>query len=182
MDNFVLPERWCIDSGYDRDLIGNWFNENTDVNPSMRVSIDYSRDLEGCPIYHHPRIWEGSCTSNEPHRGYTEITLEQFKKYVLKQEDVMVSENKKYSIGDCFSIEYSNGGKSICLLAQVNYGVVTLIDIKDGNRIFDPIGVSDVKNISYTEVIRNDTSMKIVYMTRVGERIVSKWNDLNSTI
>ena len=42
MTNFILPERWCIDSGYDRNLIGNWFNENTDVNPSMRLDIDYS--------------------------------------------------------------------------------------------------------------------------------------------
>jgi len=182
MDNFILPRCWCIDSGYDRNLIGNWFNENTDVNPSMRLDIDYSKDLEGCPIYHYPRIWEGSCTSNEPHRGYTEITLEQFKKYVLKQGNVTVSENKKYSIGDYFSVEYSNGRKSICLLAEVAYGTVNLIDIKNGKRIFEPVGVNSNKSISLAEVTGNDTSMKIVYITRMGERIVSKWNDLNSII
>jgi hypothetical protein len=182
MDNFILPRCWCIDSGYDRNLIGNWFNENTDVNPSMRRKIDYSKDLEGCPIYHYPRIWEGSCTSTEPHEGYTEITLEQFKKYVLKQENVMISEDRKYSIGDCFSVEYSSKIKSICLLSQTDASKVALIDIKDGNRVFDPLYVNNIENISYTEVSRNSDNLKLTYIGRIGERIVSKWNNLNSTV
>lgn len=76
-----LPEKWCIDSRLDVKLIGKWFNENS------KTSYDYTRGHRD--FYYHYPSYKTNHTQNVVLNGYTEITLEQFKKYVLKKDFVL---------------------------------------------------------------------------------------------
>lgn len=67
-DNFILPEKWCIKvtESNKPDEIYEWRDKR------YYAAIGY---------IHNDKWW-----SRLPIPGYTEITLEQFKKYVLKEE------------------------------------------------------------------------------------------------
>ena len=84
---FVLPEKWCINKLANLEIIGEWFNKNSDVPAEHRSFVDYCTDLNNFPYLHYPKYSLGSCVSKEVQKGYTEITFEQFKKYVMKEED-----------------------------------------------------------------------------------------------
>lgn len=104
---FVLPEKWCINKLANPEIIGKWFNKNSNVPAEHRSFVDYCTDLNYRSYLHYPKCFSGSCTSTEVQKGYTEITFEQFKKYVLKEE-VKEEESKTkelpFKIGDCFRV------------------------------------------------------------------------------
>ena len=65
-DDFVLPEKWCVE-----------------VNEELRNRFGYFKAYG----YHHSiQINDTNKWSNKIKEGFTEITFEQFKKYVLKDE------------------------------------------------------------------------------------------------
>ena len=82
VEDFVLPEKWCV------------------LNPENEESYllyDYANSLKESKInkfypykwgnfFHFPNYKESQKTSSKIEEGYTEITFEQFKKYVLKQK------------------------------------------------------------------------------------------------
>lgn len=85
LDEFVLPEKWCINRQNKSEVI-NWFNKNGCLNR------DYNERLIGW--YSHFPNYEAQCyTASVIQPSYTEITFEQFKKYVLK--NTMQENNKK---------------------------------------------------------------------------------------
>ena len=90
---FVLPEKWCINKLANLEIIGEWFNKNSDVPAEHRSFVDYCTDLNNFPYLHYPEYSLGSCVSKEVQKGYTEITFEQFKKYVMKEEDKVEMES-----------------------------------------------------------------------------------------
>ena len=66
VDDFVLPEKWCVE-----------------VNQEIRNRLNYI-DIIG---YHHSiKVNQHNKWSMNIKEGFTEITFEQFKKYVLKDE------------------------------------------------------------------------------------------------
>jgi hypothetical protein len=74
VNGFTLPEKWCV-SAHKDSCVHEWFEgklKRTIVNSDTSY-------------YHYPDFGYKSCTSGCIKQGYTEITFEQFKKYVLKE-------------------------------------------------------------------------------------------------
>lgn len=92
-EEFVLPEKWCIKTNNDtRKIINGFLIKN---GYESKLSQDY---------YCHYPLLHGNCSAYDNKIiGYTEITFEQFKKYVLKMND-----NKKI-IGYKSPIKFGNG-------------------------------------------------------------------------
>jgi hypothetical protein len=82
-EEFVLPERWCVKDTHQE--INDWFNKygHTKVNNYQNLNMGY---------LHYPEI-NGRTVftkhfSTNIQNGYTEISFDNFKKYVLKQENM----------------------------------------------------------------------------------------------
>jgi hypothetical protein len=71
--DFVLPEKWCV-KGHHKEVV-----EYSNKYGEMPI---YVEDLG---VYHHYPPYKSMCTTSQIIKeGYTEITLGQFKKHVLK--------------------------------------------------------------------------------------------------
>ena len=78
---FELPERWCIKINSDNiDTIKKWIHSRPDFDSDYLVRMR-GFALSDCNIDKSYQNW----SSNKPSE-YIEITFEQFKKYVLKEE------------------------------------------------------------------------------------------------
>jgi uncharacterized protein YlzI (FlbEa/FlbD family) len=91
-DEFVLPKKWCIKVQENScpGIVREW---------RLRPLKNYGNWVDGGYICGDTGYHTGS-TKNFP-IGYTEITLEQFKKYVLKEEKEEVPEKvRKFKLGD----------------------------------------------------------------------------------
>lgn len=75
-DNFVLPEKWCIKQSAGEESC-KWFNEKYGVTSHVGGSYNYLLNPK----------FQSSCYHTSIPDSYTEITFEQFKKYVLKEEN-----------------------------------------------------------------------------------------------
>lgn len=83
IEEFTLPGKWCIKQSAGEEVC-EWFNKKYDITSFPIGSYKYLVNDE-CNVY-----------SNGIPQGYIEITLEQFKKYVLKQEEKPI---EKWSVG-----------------------------------------------------------------------------------
>jgi len=91
---FILPEKWYIKTNLDNlTIISNWFNKNKQNN----IDDYHTLRKDGItPVYEQlcfPGIVKYSVTyhglpNNMLDNTYKEITFEQFKKYVLKDETI----------------------------------------------------------------------------------------------
>lgn len=97
-DEFVLPKRWCITTTKEsNDIIVDYFNTNRYIKPDTTIGNYYCVDENGVHGWMH---WEP-----KGKEGYTEITFEQFKKYVLKEEKTMKTiKVKKSDLKDIYDI------------------------------------------------------------------------------
>ena len=126
-EEFVLPEKWCVRQN--KQEINDWINNNKQTD-------SYYSDLSGVHLFHFPKISDIHLYVNVQ-LDYKEITFEQFKKYVLKQETM-----EKEIIGYKLIKEYPNS-KSLqtvyvptrvedeILLPEIAYGFIT-----EDNNIF----------------------------------------------
>lgn len=71
-EEFVLPEKWCIKNNSEIDQILSDYALKT----IGRVPIDKHKNS----CWHFPEVQGIMCTKVNPNSGYTEITVEQFKK------------------------------------------------------------------------------------------------------
>ena len=79
-EEFVLPERWCIKRDENNtELITNYFCE---LHNFDYAELDCNRNN---PYLYHSKILGSGSSNREIPQGYTEITFEQFKKYVLNK-------------------------------------------------------------------------------------------------
>lgn len=85
-----LPEKWCIDRQKYPE-VAKWFNEHNESGNRA-----YDREEYAGWMTHHPAYPIRSHSSNIVQKGYTEITIDQFRKCVLKQEEKPIPE--KWSI------------------------------------------------------------------------------------
>jgi hypothetical protein len=86
--DFVLPEKWCIKT--ERNdigrLIGKWFGDQSSNGCYVNSCLGeyyHSHNLEYQSILNKGYL-SASYANYEPKPGYTEITFDQFKQYVLK--------------------------------------------------------------------------------------------------
>lgn len=76
IEEFKLPEKWCVKPSKETS---EWFNKNSQTN-----ARDY--DTINCGYLHYPKVTKYLHHYDTIQSGYTEITFEQFIKYVLKEE------------------------------------------------------------------------------------------------
>ena len=83
-----LPEKWCIKVNAEHPEIGKWFNDNNTYNSASNYNHEGFYDTflhyphyidDDNDNFHYGKIIE---------KGYTEITLSQFKKWVLKEDEI----------------------------------------------------------------------------------------------
>lgn len=76
-EDFVLPYKWCIKNG-NQDVVDffNRYGINKGIYTASELSNNYA---------HFPSVLERYTTNKYKQKGYTEITFEQFKKYVLNK-------------------------------------------------------------------------------------------------
>lgn len=82
-----LPSKWCIKQNLSEEVC-DWFCKNTNSSPQIRggyIYLHYDKTLKNI---------SGEVYSNTIKEGYTEITLEQFNKWILK-ENMENTQNKK---------------------------------------------------------------------------------------
>jgi hypothetical protein len=113
-DDFVLPEKWCIKGCYEMEC---WQKDDMHNRTNSLFSY-YSHWYQTTGV--QLLYWEIS--DNKPD-GYTEITFEQFKKHILKQ-DIMGKEIIGYKLKeDCKQYELAAAKIVDCKGAKL-YGLV----------------------------------------------------------
>jgi len=81
---FKLPEKWCIQLNNDnRNAVGVWFDDN--VSESTEYTGTYADTIWRNSFLTYPKHGDYTCTASIVLEGYTEITFDQFKQYVLKE-------------------------------------------------------------------------------------------------
>lgn len=96
---YKLPEKWILDVNEENLELAKSFihahkNDYVGYRESWTITLD---DFIKCYL-HYPQMPDSHAHSYyEKHKGYTEITFEQFKKYVLKEETTKVNELKQPS-------------------------------------------------------------------------------------
>jgi len=78
----MIPEKWCI-AHYPEAL--KWIQKNAEKNGHLIYKTDY---------YYYPCDKNGNNSVVFVPYGYTEITFEEFKKYILKQETMKTKEEQ----------------------------------------------------------------------------------------
>ena len=87
-----LTEKWCIKDGLSPEVT-KYFNENGTSHYTGTTN----------QIFHYPPI-DGACLHGEVQSGYTEITVEQFKKYILKQDTMKNITIKKSALKEIYDV------------------------------------------------------------------------------
>ena len=141
---FVLPEKWFIKTNLDNlPIISNWFKENKQNHIN-----DYdSLRKDGITPTYQQLCFPGVFRYSVKYHGlsdldntYTEITLEQFKKYVLKEETIVEE-----------VIEPLPQFKVIETIETI-----TKVENNEGNQFF----IGDVVKSNYSEVVHNIKNFK----------------------
>jgi len=96
---FILPEKWGIKRNNENDKIVTDY-----INKIASIQHSYLPNNFGNPYLHNNT--SGCCSDNSIREDYTEITFDQFKKYVLKEEvkeETLLEKAKRlYPIGTKF--------------------------------------------------------------------------------
>lgn len=81
-DEFVLPDKWCIRiTKENRDVVKDWMREHV-LNTTQNFSIGWYYSNQKHDLYSY------NIEASKHSPIYTEITFKQFKKYVLKQDEM----------------------------------------------------------------------------------------------
>ena len=163
---FKLPEKWCIKM--EKQEVVDYFNKYGKIPPYFKNKEFYA---------HSPGFQMDNSlgtTSDHIKSGYTEITFEQFKKHVLKNEDKMEKKIVGYKL---IKPEYLDAVHKIAKFAQ-SYTVPelealiklnmpnsdTIELLKDAGVLdlwFEPVYEEEFKVGDYITVIENpETSFK----------------------
>ena len=93
VETFKLPEKWAIKVNLQNvNIVGKWFNENSNTgnNDYNKTTVDKSRPVYNIlhfPAFDYLGMLRHGDINSKVEYNYTEITFEQFKKYVLKEEN-----------------------------------------------------------------------------------------------
>lgn len=98
-DEFILPEKWCIKSGDQRVV---------DYCNKYGVFKNSYKEGECSRNYAHFPSYSGATTNSTIAENYIEITLDQFIKYVLKQNTMDNKEIIGYKLKDKSFLEFAN--------------------------------------------------------------------------
>jgi len=83
MEKFKLPKKWCIRQNTDQ-IVCDWFNKKFNLNAALNGSFKYINS-DG---------WYCDDNHDMEYGDYTEITFEQFKRYVLNEKPELINYTK----------------------------------------------------------------------------------------
>ena len=202
VETFKLPEKWVIKVNLQNvNIVGKWFNENSNTgnNDYNKTTVDESKPLYNIlhfPAFEYWGINKHGDIDKGIQNGYTEITFEQFKKYVLKEEDKPVlTENLTLPKNLCVEVPVKE--ESLLDKAKRLYPVGTKFKAARGHVIRNQYTVlhssifrlnSDnavcIKESGNGTIYFNNEWAEIVeypHGFKVGDRIkLLKWQHLNS--
>lgn len=82
-EEFILPEKWCVigNNQKEYDLISKYVRKNGGEHYTDEANFP----LEHIPYFKNSEYVTSNFKTSPINKGYTEITFEQFKKYVLNK-------------------------------------------------------------------------------------------------
>lgn len=92
-----LPEKWWInieDNPEARELVGKWLNDNSDLPKHNRLDVGYEKTNHEGLCY--PSYYNSHLFTYLPSKDYKEITLQDFKTHVLKENNI----GQKYKLSE----------------------------------------------------------------------------------
>ena len=137
-DDFVLPEKWCIKIPKFKD--------------APKEIIDWRVGVKKCGTWNTAGYLDNSgWHSDNIIDGYTEISFDQFKKYVLKQGveeskevipvyvEALIDVSGYFLKGNIYKVESSQNIKSCRLISNIksgshSAGTILLVDLSNNNR------------------------------------------------
>lgn len=123
LEEFVVPEKWCIRGCNE---LKHWQTEEMKDTCTHLLSYESHHYYTEDPNFVK---WD-SCTGGKP-KGYTEITFDQFKQYVLKQDEV-----KKKVIGYKFKKGYEKFDYAVKVICDTCNSVHSYCDLEPGGYSF----------------------------------------------
>lgn len=131
-----LPEKWAILADK-YSIVHNWFNDKL----NRQVYIDTE------PLYFHfPEIERDICTCNNVRKGYTEITTDQFRKWVLKEDAAAINNGQWAEIVERpKEIDWSVPGQ----LVTSGVDIILTCEHKGHKKSFTGIVVHKIKGHGY---------------------------------
>lgn len=101
-DNFILPEKWIIlknkIENNDWKLVIDYFNKGCNTTTYNDVNTGFYYPNFSNFIGFKEEYHSGRMINSKPYNEYTEITFDQFKEYILKQNIDELEKSLKYSI------------------------------------------------------------------------------------
>jgi hypothetical protein len=132
-DGFVFPEKWCIKDGLNSEVT-KYFNENGTSHYTGTTN----------QIFHYP-AYNGICLHSSKLAGYTEISIEQFKKYVLKQDTMKNTTVKKSELEQIHNVACSTWKSKIAELTLRNpFGELIELTQTEVDEMFDAATASQL--------------------------------------
>jgi hypothetical protein len=150
---FVLPEKWCLKNPHNEESI-LLYNYANNLKESKR---NFGYPYEAGTYFHFPNYMKACKTSTEIKKGYTEITFEEFKEYVLKKEREM---KEKELIGyKLIKPEYKEAALKLCkVCAFANYENYDFGANSINQKNLKEAGVLD---LWFEPVYKNDNPFKV---------------------
>jgi hypothetical protein len=87
---FVLPEKWCLFTSENVDILNKYLVDNKANYKNYNINWNIHSGL----YFHSESHGAGGHSSNHIYKGFTEITFEQFEKYVLNKN------SHNFKVGD----------------------------------------------------------------------------------
>jgi hypothetical protein len=134
IDGFILPEKWCIKTTNENiDILGNW----RDDGPLHHGHIGW--------YLHTPMNNKNGYNQERKENDYTEITFEQFKKYVLKQDTMKNTTVKKSELEQIHNVACSTWKSKIAELTLRNpFGELVELTQTEVDEMFDAATASQL--------------------------------------
>lgn len=151
-DSFTLPEKWCIKSSPDIvDVISKFWDNSLFLN-NVYTRTSTIEDYKDYYWYSH-NLTSGAAfgrngganhTSGYKREGFTEITFEQFKKYVLKKNITKSESNndkeyqvKNYIKNPCSEIDLKSNNGMVDLYIPVVQELPVIVDYSLNMKLMD---------------------------------------------
>jgi len=162
-DIFVLPEKWALKCETEEQAAE--FLPWVEANKQSSILYDVHMILDR--LFHYPAKEYAHCRESLNWEGYTEITFEQFKQHVLKQEPEVKEQPAELSDVTGFSIiDYSVPGQYF--ISPLNNVVVN-----DGKHTATHFAGTVVKTAGSTHVgAYSDSYPKHMWQPYKGEPII----------
>lgn len=191
-EEFVLPEKWCVKG--DKQEVIDYSNIHGKIKP-YKLNKNY--------YHHYPSCGEGCTTSDKIEKGYTEITFEQFKKYVLKEEEwipkvgewVFITEEYKNQDNFCGEGNTLKSNGPFCVQNTNNICVSKMSDLKvmlsfsrfrkaepheinsfKENNLNQEKMIEKLRNINFSKTNRFPFSLKPIDAQIIIEYACSSWS------